>query len=77
MTGSLRGNMRLWGIPNFVQQRMWTGHNARIGSVVFHPQSRLSLSPSAANVLSCDGDGQIKFWSLDRCVYSFFCYFIL
>ncbi len=65
-TGSWKGSVKLWSIPNFEPVRTWHGHGARVGSVSFHPQSRLGLSPSAANVVSCAADGSISLWSLER-----------
>ena len=36
-----------------------------MSSVVFHPESTLSLDPKVVNVVSTSFDGVVKFWSLD------------
>lgn len=43
------------------------GHNDRVGAIVFHPQSTLSLSPSSpVNMASCAADGSVVLWNLKK-----------
>ena len=44
---------------------MVTGHNERVGSIVFHPQATLSLDETGPCMASCDADGVVLLWSLN------------
>lgn len=44
---------------------MFAGHNERVGSIVFHPQAKLSLDESGPCMASCDADGVVLLWSLN------------
>ena len=43
-----------------------TGHNDRVGAVIFHPEATLSLSSSALSLASCAADGTVCLWNLER-----------
>eukprot|EP01089_Gocevia_fonbrunei_P021339 TRINITY_DN8250_c0_g1_i2.p1 TRINITY_DN8250_c0_g1~~TRINITY_DN8250_c0_g1_i2.p1 ORF type:complete len:505 (+),score=94.66 TRINITY_DN8250_c0_g1_i2:105-1619(+) len=43
----------------------YKGHQARVSAAIFHPQSCISQSPSALNVVSCSQDKSIRLWSLE------------
>ena len=44
----------------------FSGHSTRVGSLAFHPHATVSLSPSCANMASCDADGVVKLWNMER-----------
>ena len=41
------------------------GHSCNVASVVFHPQSTVSLERSELNLASCSMDGAVKLWNLE------------
>jgi len=41
-------------------------HEHRLSAAVFHPQSGVSLSPTAANLVSAAADGSVHLWNLER-----------
>ena len=64
-TGSWSGLCKLWSVPNGNEIRTLKGHNERVGAIVFHPQSTISLESSAANMVSCGIDGVVQLWNLE------------
>ena len=60
------GLCKLWNVPNCEEVRTLRGHNERVGAIVFHPQSTLSLAPSVLNLASCAADGSVCLWNLER-----------
>ena len=64
--GSLSGTCKLSSVPECQEVRTLRGHDARVGSVVFHPQSRLSLSEDSVNLASGAADGRLFLWSLTQ-----------
>jgi len=65
-TGSWSGLCKLWSVPDGNCIRTLKGHNERVGAIVFHPQSTISLDKSAANMVSCGVDGVIQLWNLEE-----------
>ena len=64
-TGSWSGLCKLWSLPDGNEIRSLKGHNERVGAIIFHPQSTISLDKSAANMVSCGVDGVIQLWNLE------------
>jgi len=64
-TGSWSGLCKLWSLPDGNEVRTLKGHNERVGAIVFHPQSTISLESSAANMVSCGVDGVVQLWNLE------------
>ena len=42
------------------------GHSANASSVVFHPESTLSLDPKVCNLVSTAFDGTVCLWNLEE-----------
>ncbi len=42
-----------------------TGHNDRVGSIIFHPRATLDLDTSAPCMVSCASDGSVLLWNLE------------
>lgn len=59
------GLCKLWTMPNLEHVRTLRGHNSYACSIVFHPQSTLSLSKNALNMASCGTDGSVFLWNLE------------
>ena len=60
------GLCKLWSLPSCNLIRVLRSHNERAGSIVWHPQATISLSPTALNLASCAADGSISLWDLQR-----------
>ena len=60
------GLCKLWNVPNCEEVRTLRGHNERVGAIVFHPESTLSLTPSVLNLASCAADGSVCLWDLEK-----------
>ncbi|RUS30490.1 WD40-repeat-containing domain protein [Jimgerdemannia flammicorona] len=79
-TGAWSGLCKIWSVPNCeclhtLRDHTYRldnpnasnlGHNDRVGGVVFHPQSTISLDRGAANLASGAADGTVYLWSFDR-----------
>jgi len=63
-TASFSGVCKLWSIPQCKEVTSFRDHTINVGSIVFHPESTLSLDESAANLASCAHDGSVKLWNL-------------
>lgn len=64
-TASWSGLCKLWSVPDCEPIRVLRGHNDKAGSIAFHPQATLSLSPSVLNMASCAADGSVCLWNLE------------
>ncbi|XP_020202969.1 transcriptional corepressor LEUNIG [Cajanus cajan] len=59
-TSSFDKTMRIWDVENpFYSHRIFTGHSTAIMSIDFH-------SNIDDLVCSCDGDGEIRYWSINN-----------
>ena len=43
-----------------------SGHNDRVGAIVFHPQATVSHSSSSLSLASCAADGSVCLWDLEK-----------
>lgn len=65
-TSSWSGLCKLWDRDTLACMKTYRGHNANVCSVIFHPQSTESLSPSVTNLASSGIDGSVHFWNLEN-----------
>ena len=45
---------------------LFSGHNERVGAIIFHPRATLDLDTSAPCMVSCASDGSVLLWNLER-----------
>jgi U4/U6 small nuclear ribonucleoprotein PRP4 len=65
--GHLRSGLcKLWSVPNCELIKTFSGHNCNVASVVFHPESTLTLDKTAVNLVSTGFDGSVNLWNLER-----------
>eukprot|EP01017_Pseudomicrothorax_dubius_P043390 TRINITY_DN7216_c0_g2_i1.p1 TRINITY_DN7216_c0_g2~~TRINITY_DN7216_c0_g2_i1.p1 ORF type:complete len:523 (-),score=97.80 TRINITY_DN7216_c0_g2_i1:10-1578(-) len=64
-TSGWSGACRVWAIPNCEMKAELTGHLSKAIDLTFHPQSCLTLAPSAPNIATASVDCTIRLWSLD------------
>ena len=66
--GNWGGSLKLLSVPNLDVTSTLRGHTDRVGGISWFPGSTLegtSVSPSAVNLASSGGEGNIHLWSLD------------
>ncbi|EHA97760.1 U4/U6 small nuclear ribonucleoprotein Prp4 [Heterocephalus glaber] len=59
-TACWSGLCKLWSVPDCNLL-----HTLRVGVIVFHSKSTVSLDQKDVNLASCAADGSVKLWSLD------------
>ena len=65
-TSGWSGECKVWGIPDCMLKTTLSGHNDRVVSIRFHPESGKKLSPSSnCNLATASADRSIKLWSLN------------
>lgn len=62
---SWSGLCKLWSVPDCTALKTFSGHSANAASVVFHPESTLSLDPKVCNLVSTAFDGTVCLWNLE------------
>lgn len=55
----------MWNVPSCTPIRSLRGHSDRVGGVAWHPQSTLTQSPDAVNLVSGAADCKLHLWSLN------------
>lgn len=63
---SWSGLCKLWSVPDCNLIKTFTGHPTNSSSIVFHPESTLTLDPKVLNLVSTAFDGSVKYWSLEK-----------
>lgn len=65
VTGSWSGYCKVWDVAEGTELLTLQNHeDSRVSDVAFHPRSGLGLDAAAANVASCDVDGNVYLWPL-------------
>lgn len=64
VTGSWSGICKVWSVPDSEHLFTLNDHNSRVSDVQFHPHSGVTLGDKAANIASCDVDGNVYLWPL-------------
>lgn len=62
---SWSGVCKLWSVPDCQLIKTFAGHTCNASSVVFHPQSTLSLDTKSVNLVTTAFDGTVKLWNLE------------
>lgn len=66
--GNWGGSIRLMDVPNLETQKLWKGHNDRVGGIAWYPGATIpssGVSADAVNLASGGGEGNIQLWSLN------------
>ena len=65
-TSGWSGVCRVFGIPDCSLRTTLKGHNDRVISIRFHPDSGLGLSASSpVNLATASADSTVRLWTLD------------
>ena len=64
-TAAWGGVISLWDVETAEKKRELLGHEDRIASVAFHPESTRSLAASGPNIVSAGTDHTVRLWALD------------
>ena len=63
---SWSGVCKLWTVPDCKLVKTLVGHSCNASSIVFHPQSTLSLDTKSLNLVTTAFDGTVKLWNLEE-----------
>lgn len=66
--GNWAGSIKLLDVPNLETQKVWKGHNDRVGGIAWRPGATIpaqGVSPDALNLVSGGGEGNVQLWSLN------------
>ncbi|KAJ5114553.1 hypothetical protein NUU61_000312 [Penicillium alfredii] len=67
--GNWGGGIKLLTVPNLEERANFKGHTDRVGGLSWFPGATLpesNVSPSAVNLVSGGGEGNINLWALDQ-----------
>ncbi|KAG0725759.1 U4/U6 small nuclear ribonucleoprotein Prp4 [Chionoecetes opilio] len=64
-TSSWSGLVKVWQVPQCVEEHTLRGHDCYVDCVVWHPSATVSMEPSALNLVSSGRDGSVQLWSLN------------
>lgn len=67
--GNWGGSVKLLDVPNLETQKVWKGHNDRVGGIGWYPGATLpgsGVSADSVNIATGGGEGNIQLWSLNK-----------
>lgn len=63
---SWSGVCKLWSVPDCNLIKTLIGHECNVSSIVFHPESTLSMDTKSLNLISTAFDGSVKLWNMEN-----------
>lgn len=63
---SWSGLCKLWSVPDCELLKTFSGHDCNVASIVFHPESTLTLDKGSVNLVSTGFDGSVRLWNLNN-----------